>query len=171
MEAPRPARPVVQQHLRRFVQLRPVREDPRRLVAEEGMGLDREDVQSPARRLLASPKVQQSGDVQAGAEAQLADHEIPPLGEALGQPAAGQKHRPRLGQPIDAGEVDVAVQAGLRQAVFAPDQRRAVERSFGGGGGVHGGLQRLLGASVKVAIRTPISPANAGAQIQLERRT
>ena len=49
-----------------------------------------------------------ASDVQAGAEAQLADDEAAPPGPGLGQAAAAQEHRPALGQAVDRGEIDVA---------------------------------------------------------------
>ena len=64
-------------------------------------------MQAPVRGPRAPPQVQQSQDVQAGAEAQFSDHEAVATAPGVGQPAPREKDGARLGQTVGFGEIDV----------------------------------------------------------------
>ena len=53
----------------------PVRQRPASLVGGDRVGLDAEDVEESARRAVSPPEIEQGQDIEAGAEAELADAE------------------------------------------------------------------------------------------------
>ena len=145
VKARRRRRPGADQGLGRIRQFGPVGQGARRLLRRQRKPLDRKDVQSSACGAGPSPQVQQGRDVQPGAKAQFRDGEGGPPGPDLRQAAAVQEHRPRLGQPVVAREIDVAEPARARLPVFGPGKA---------GRGVvdgHGEGFSIVGAATKKA--------------------
>ena len=145
VKARRRRRPGVDQGLGRIRQFGPVGQGAARLLRRQRKPLDRKDVQPPADRARPSPQVQQGRDVQSGAEAQFRDGEASPPGPDLRQAATVQEHRPRLGQPVVAREIDIAKPARARLPLVGPGQAgRGVV-------GVHGLGFSIVGAATKKA--------------------
>ncbi len=107
-------------------QFRPQRQRRAQLVVIERRRLDAEEVEArPGGRVLLE-RLPRGEEIQAGAEARLADAEARPRrqrAESLGEPIAAQEHVPRLLQAGVRGEVHVAVPIGVRLSVFPAEHR------------------------------------------------
>ncbi len=105
-------------------QLGPRAQGPAGVVRRQRKGFDREDGETATLRARAAPELEQGQDIEAGPEAELADHEVVSPAPGVRQAAAGQEHGPGFFQAPLGGEIDVieATRAGC--AVLAPVEAR-----------------------------------------------
>ncbi len=116
--------PAADQRLGEVAQLRPGPQGARCVRGGKRKALHREDVQPAAVGPRSAPQLQQSQDVQTGAETKLADHEAAAPLPSPGQAAAVQEHGPRFLQAPLAGEIDVVEDTRAGGAVLGPVEDR-----------------------------------------------
>ena len=123
MESQRRAWPARGKRHSQVRQLGPAGQGPPRVVGADREGFDGKNVQPRAGLSGAPPKVDQSQDVEARAETELAHGEAVTARPGARKAAAVQKHRPGFAQPVCRGEIDVVECPRARRAIVAPGDR------------------------------------------------
>ncbi|MNP13871.1 hypothetical protein D3C76_1061700 [compost metagenome] len=121
---------LLQQRVGPGLQLRPEGQGALQVGQGEGEFFHADEVQARIRRGQLLEQRPGAEEVQAGAEAGLADAQAAAggqFGKAPGQAVAVEEHVARLLQAAGAGEVDVAVDAGGGLAVFVPVELGGLE--------------------------------------------
>ncbi|MCY1425323.1 hypothetical protein D9M71_411080 [compost metagenome] len=130
LEAGMDADVLLQQRVGPGLQLRPEGQGALQVGQGEGEFFHADEVQARIRRGQLLEQRPGAEEVQAGAEAGLADAQAAAggqFGKAPGQAVAVEEHVARLLQAAGAGEVDVAVDAGGGLAVFVPVELGGLE--------------------------------------------
>src|SRR5690606_6478692 len=159
VESGRAGRPAVEQGGGGFSNLGPGGERAAGLLDAQRIALDGEDMQAAALGAMATPQIDQGGDVEAGAEAELGDGEIPAAAPGLGEAATGEEDRAGFRQPVLGGKIDVAIAAGAGLAGRGPDQLWVAVAGVGHRGG-YSALRRrcrIAGTKKGAARRRPLS--------------